>query len=185
MICHGHRHALTTGFIGDGIAVVGLPSSTLGDKANTGILDGIMRYGIAGLRRDRTWAVAVREVGPLMSPAHDQTIARAAYTELMQNAMLEYRGSFRYSDADSLERVLAEARAYLDDDDVCDLDRDWLRFVSRRGTTVRVDAIMPASADRYVAAALIGVLARAAVEGCVEVMRGDHLLDAFTCEARD
>ena len=75
--------------------------------------------------------------------------------------------------------------AYLEDDEVSELDREWLRFVSRRGTTVRVDAIMPPSADRYVAATIIGVLARDAVEGCVEVMRGDHLLDAFTCEARD
>lgn len=99
-------------------------------------------------------------------------------------AMLEYRGSFRYSDAIILERVLAEARACLDDDDVSDLDREWLRFVSRRGTTVRINATMPPAADRYVAAALLGILAGSAIEGCVEVMAGDHLLDAFTPEAR-
>jgi hypothetical protein len=65
LIVHGHRHALTAGWIGD-IAIVGMPSSTLGNKAQTNLLDGIMRYGIAGLRRDGTWGVALRDVGPLV-----------------------------------------------------------------------------------------------------------------------
>lgn len=69
LVCHGHRHALAAGWIGDTdapIALVGLPSSTLGDKADTGRLDGILRYGIAGLRSDGTWGVALREVGELI-----------------------------------------------------------------------------------------------------------------------
>lgn len=69
LICHGHRHDSTAGWVGDPsapIAIIGLPSSTLGDKRGTGILDGMMRYGIAGLRRDGTWGVALREVGPLV-----------------------------------------------------------------------------------------------------------------------
>jgi hypothetical protein len=69
MICHGHRHDTVAGRLGDPsapLAIVGLPSTTLGDKHGTGILDGIMRYGIAGLRRDGTWGVALREVGPLV-----------------------------------------------------------------------------------------------------------------------
>src|SRR5262245_10631406 len=69
LVCHGHRHVLTAGWIGDPaapIAIVGLPSSTLGDKAGTGQLDGILRYGIAGLRADGSWAVALRDAGPLM-----------------------------------------------------------------------------------------------------------------------
>jgi hypothetical protein len=64
LVCHGHRHALTAGCIGDGdaaIDVIGLPSSTLGDKSLTGRLDGIPRYAIAGLRRDGRWGVALRE----------------------------------------------------------------------------------------------------------------------------
>lgn len=65
LIVHGHRHALDAGWIGD-VAVVAMPSSTLGDKATTNVLDGVMRYGIAGLRRDGTWGVALREVGPLL-----------------------------------------------------------------------------------------------------------------------
>jgi len=68
MVCHGHRHALTAGVIGDRdaeIAVVGLPSTTLGDKSITGMLDGVLRYAVAGLRRDGSWAVALRPVGAL------------------------------------------------------------------------------------------------------------------------
>jgi len=68
MVCHGHRHALTAGVIGDRdaeISVVGLPSTTLGDKSTTGMLDGVLRYAVAGLRRDGSWAVALRPVGAL------------------------------------------------------------------------------------------------------------------------
>jgi hypothetical protein len=71
LVCHGHRHALTAGEIGDldaPVRVVGLPSTTLGDKAATGRLDGVMRYAIAGLARDGSgWRVAIREVGPLIT----------------------------------------------------------------------------------------------------------------------
>lgn len=69
LVCHGHRHALTAGEVGDldaPIAIVGLPSTILGDKSLTGMLDGILRYGIAGLRRDGSWAVALHEVGALV-----------------------------------------------------------------------------------------------------------------------
>jgi Calcineurin-like phosphoesterase len=68
LICHGHRHALTAGLVGDpdaAIAVVGLPSTTLGDKSISGMLDGVLRYGVAGLRRDGSWAVALHQVGML------------------------------------------------------------------------------------------------------------------------
>lgn len=71
LVCHGHRHAMTAGVIGEAgaeLAVVGLPSTTLGDKSVTGILDGVMRYGIAGLRRDGAWGVAMQRVGMLVAP---------------------------------------------------------------------------------------------------------------------
>jgi hypothetical protein len=70
LVCHGHRHALTAGLIGAPeapISVVGLPSTTLGDKSITGMLDGVLRYGVAGLRADGTWAVALRQVGSLVA----------------------------------------------------------------------------------------------------------------------
>ncbi len=74
LVCHGHRHALTAGMIGD-VAVVGLPSTILGDKSQTGQLDGTLRYAIAGLRRDGTWGVALRQVGPLIARAQPHSRA--------------------------------------------------------------------------------------------------------------
>ena len=69
LVCHGHRHALTAGLVGASdapVAVVGLPSTTLGDKSISGMLDGVLRYGVAGLRRDGTWGVGLRRVGRLV-----------------------------------------------------------------------------------------------------------------------
>jgi hypothetical protein len=71
LVCHGHRHTLTSGRIGEGAAaidVVGLPSSTLGDKATTGVLDGMLRYAIAGLRSDGSWGLALVGAGTLVAP---------------------------------------------------------------------------------------------------------------------
>ena len=72
LVCHGHRHALTAGLVGAAdapVAVVGLPSTTLGDKSISGMLDGVLRYGVAGLRRDGTWGVGLRRVGRLVAAA--------------------------------------------------------------------------------------------------------------------
>ncbi|MCB9574580.1 MAG: metallophosphoesterase [Kofleriaceae bacterium] len=81
LVCHGHRHTLTAGVFGDAdatIAVVGLPSSTMGDKAATGRLDGVLRYAVAGLRGDGTWAVAMHAVGRLVASA--EAVARRPST---------------------------------------------------------------------------------------------------------
>ena len=91
---------------------------------------------------------------------------------------LEYRGSFRYVDVNALDAAIVEATEQLDIDDF-----EWMRFVSRRGTTIRVEASVPASIDRYVAAAVLGALARNAVEGCVDCKRGDALVDAFASQS--
>jgi hypothetical protein len=75
LVCHGHRHALSAGVIGAPgaeISVIGLPSTTLGDKSTTGILDGVLRYAVAGLRGDGSWAVALRPVGQLAQPGVPQ-----------------------------------------------------------------------------------------------------------------
>lgn len=80
LVCHGHRHALSAGVIGERdaeIAVVGLPSTTLGDKSIDGMLDGVLRYAVAGLRGDGSWAVALHPVGTLM-PAGEPQRARPA-----------------------------------------------------------------------------------------------------------
>lgn len=97
--------------------------------------------------------------------------------------LLEYRGSFRYVDRQAVERAFVEASEHLDDDTLADVDREWMRFVQRRGTTIHVDAVLPASADRHIAAAVLGALARSAIEGCVDVKRGGDVLDAFAPEA--
>ena len=86
LVCHGHRHAMTAGLIAGGVAVVGLPSTTLGDKSLTGQLDGVLRYAVAGLKRDGSgWGVALREVGPLI--AEPRAASRAA-PSLPPNAAL-------------------------------------------------------------------------------------------------
>jgi len=80
LVCHGHRHALTAGVIGERdaeIAVVGLPSTTLGDKSRTGMLDGVLRYAVAGLRRDGSWGVALRPVGMLVAAGEPSRIRPA------------------------------------------------------------------------------------------------------------
>jgi hypothetical protein len=78
-VCHGHRHELTAGLVGDvdaPVAVVGLPSTTLGDKSMSGMLDGVLRYGVAGLRHDGTWGVGLRRVGRLVPASKRATIGR-------------------------------------------------------------------------------------------------------------
>ena len=70
LVCHGHRHTLTVGQIVDGDAavdVVGLPSTTLGDKGPRGVLDGVLRYSVAGLRRDGRWGLRLVAVGAVVA----------------------------------------------------------------------------------------------------------------------
>jgi hypothetical protein len=77
LVCHGHRHTLTAGRIvgrASAIDVIGLPSTTLGDKS-TGILDGVLRYAVPGLRADGSWGVALVSAGRLVGA---DRVARAA-----------------------------------------------------------------------------------------------------------
>ena len=101
----------------------------------------------------------------------------------MHDAMLECRGSFRYATHAALDRALCEAREHLEDTEVSELDLSWMRFLSRRGMTLIVDAAFPHTADRYVAAAVLGALAHTAVEGHVDVTIGSQLVDAFVSES--
>jgi hypothetical protein len=69
---------LTAGVVGDAdapVAVVGLPSTTLGDKSISGMLDGVLRYGVAGLRSDGSWGVGLRRVGRVVA-AGERSMAR-------------------------------------------------------------------------------------------------------------
>jgi len=98
----------------------------------------------------------------------------------MTDVRIEFRGSFRYADHNALDRALCEARDMLDDDELTDLERRWMSFLSRRGMTVHVDAALPETTDRYIAAAVVGALARTAVAGQVQITRGAQVLDAIT-----
>ena len=90
LVCHGHRHALSAGVIGERdaeIAVVGLPSTTLGDKSIDGMLDGVLRYAVAGLRSDGSWAVALHPVGALVAPGEPQRAKPATPPNAAQRAL--------------------------------------------------------------------------------------------------
>lgn len=100
----------------------------------------------------------------------------------MQNAFLEFRGSFQYPSQDAIDRALCEARDHLDDADVSDVDHEWMRYLWRKGMTLHVEAILPETADRFVAAAILGALSRQAVGGRVELTRLDQWLDTFESE---
>ena len=91
----------------------------------------------------------------------------------------EYRGSFRYVDQRAIDLAIHEAHEHLEDDGISDLDREWIRRLWQRGTTIHVDVVMPPTADSYVAAGVLGALASRAIEGCVDVTRGGDIVDAF------
>lgn len=91
--------------------------------------------------------------------------------------MHSYRGCYYYDSSESLERALAAAREYLDDDELTDLDGDLFARFKRRGCTLLVDATLPADADRYFAVAVLGTLAWHALDGVVDAYRGDEVID--------
>jgi hypothetical protein len=97
----------------------------------------------------------------------------------MRDDHIEYRGTYRYATPDALERALASAREHLDDDELHELGQAWARFFVRSGTTLRIEATLPISADRFGTAAVLEALASTAVEGVVEARRGAHRLDLF------
>jgi hypothetical protein len=109
-------------------------------------------------------------------------IASDRYNVRMQNAFLEFRGSFQYPSQDAVDRALCEARDHLDEADISDVDSEWMRYLWRSGMTLHVEAILPETADRFVAAAILGALSRQAVGGRVEVTRLNQCLDTFELE---
>jgi len=101
----------------------------------------------------------------------------------MQQQGFELRGSFQYVTVAALDGALASARSQIDDDDQGEHADEWMRGFSRRGATLQVAARLPASADRYLAAEVIDVLARTAVGGVVEIQHGGRCVDLFTAKA--
>jgi hypothetical protein len=90
--------------------------------------------------------------------------------------MHTFRGCYHYESSESLDRALAAARDYLDDD-TDDVEARLFAGFRRRGTTLFVDATMPMLADRYFASAVLGTLAWHARDGIVEAFRGDAVID--------
>jgi hypothetical protein len=88
--------------------------------------------------------------------------------------MIELRGSYRYASPAALEHALATARALLHDDD---LDAEWLRSFTKRGSTLAVDARLDV-ADPFAAAHVVQTLAEHAIDGVIDLQRG-RAIDSF------
>jgi hypothetical protein len=91
--------------------------------------------------------------------------------------MHSFRGCYHYESTESLDRALAAARDYLDDDEIGDLDTRLFAGFRRHGATLFINATMPMLADRYFASAVLGALAWHARDGVVEAYRGECMVD--------
>ena len=100
---------------------------------------------------------------------------RAAYN----HTMVELHGSYRYASPEALERAVTTAMLHLDDEDDHRLAGDWLRALSRRGTRLEVRATLTAESDPFLASSILAVLSDHAVEGSVDVRRGETVIDSF------
>jgi hypothetical protein len=103
----------------------------------------------------------------------------------MKQDSIWFRGTYRYPSSTVLERALASARAWLDEEELYDLDGEWLRRFVARGSTLRINTQLPLDADRFAAVAVVQALALDAIEGVVEAERGGERLDAFPCGDAD
>ncbi len=63
-----------------------------------------------------------------------------------------------------------------------DEDADWLRTLSRRGTRLEVRAMLTVESDPFLASSILNVLSDHAIEGAVDVRRGEIILDTFSPE---
>jgi len=103
----------------------------------------------------------------------------------MQHDQFEVRGSYHYPDTTTLEDALLAARTRIEDDELGEIEPDWIKAFQRRGTRLTVQAQLPAAADRYLAAAVLETLAATAVEGVVEISRGGRCVDWFPSQPTD
>lgn len=97
----------------------------------------------------------------------------------MHHDSIRFHGSYRYASPQILANALASARAWLDEEELYDLDGDWLACFIAAGATLRIDTLLPMEADRFAAVAVMEALATDALEGVVEAHRGGVRLDAF------
>ena len=103
----------------------------------------------------------------------------------MQPASIRFHGSYRYATPEALQRALEAARRWLDEEELYDLEGDWLGCFVASGATLRIDTQLPIEADRFAAVAVMEALAEHALEGIVEAQRGEQRLDAFPCGVDD
>jgi hypothetical protein len=113
-----------------------------------------------------------------LSPEHDGSIARGAYTHRMHDDGIRFRGIYQYPSPETLDHAIATAQQQVDDD-WADVEAELLHCFVRRGLSLRIDVTLPASTDRFLAAAILEALAQRAVEGYVEARRGAERLDLF------
>jgi hypothetical protein len=102
----------------------------------------------------------------------------------MQDSPIEFRGTYRYATTVELERTLAAVRERIEDEELVDLDTEWMRSFVRSGPLLTFDIVLPIAADRYLAAAVFDTLASTAIEGVVEASSGGRCLDWFPAERR-
>ena len=103
----------------------------------------------------------------------------------MHHDSIHFQGSYRYASPAILASALASARRWLDEEELYDLDGDWLACFTASGSILRIDTQLPIEADRFAAVAVMEALARDALEGIVEARRGELRLDAFPCGVED
>lgn len=99
----------------------------------------------------------------------------------MHQGSIWFRGTYRYPSPSVLERALATARAWLDEEELYELDGAWMGRFEARGSTLRINTQLPYEADRFAAVAVVQTLALEAVEGLVEAEHDGKPLDAFPC----
>ncbi|MEJ7597253.1 MAG: hypothetical protein WKG01_05020 [Kofleriaceae bacterium] len=93
---------------------------------------------------------------------------------------IHFHGSYRYDSREALDRALAAARLFLDEDDVPDPALTSLRSFVRTETSVTVDIVLPPAADaRFAAAAVFHELAREAIGGAIEARQNGQRIDLF------
>lgn len=99
--------------------------------------------------------------------------------------MVELRGSYRYASAEALERAVMSAMLQLEDEEDHTLAGNWLRALSRRGTRLEVRATLTTESDPFLASTILAVLSDHALEGAVDVRRGNSVVDTFVSNDDD
>lgn len=77
------------------------------------------------------------------------------------------------------------AMLQLEDEEDHTLAGNWLRALSRRGTRLEVRATLTTESDPFLASTILAVLSDHALEGAVDVRRGNSVVDTFVSNDDD